>query len=201
MSRIVFAIQQYAQSLGGPGLFLVAFLDSSFVSLPQVNDLLIVWMVTRDPSSWLLYAAASTLGSVLGCLVIYALARKGGQALLHRWMRADSVERGMRHFQRWGLLAVLVPALLPPPAPFKIFILLAGVAKVPVWHFVAAVGLGRGVRYFGEALLARWYGEQAMAFIQQHAGQVSLAAAVLIVVGGVAYWLLHRRRPPVISAV
>lgn len=199
MSRIVSAIQQFAQSLGAPGLVLVAFLDSSFLSLPQVNDLLIVMMVADRPDAWLIYASAATLGSVLGCLVMYGLARKGGQALLHKWMSEGKVRKGMHHFQRWGLLAVLVPAILPPPAPFKIFVLLAGVAKVPLLQFTAAIALGRGVRYYGEALLARWYGRQAMAFLEANARPVSLGLAALVVVGALVYVAWRRRRQSVVA--
>lgn len=195
MSRIVSAIQQFAQSLGAPGLVLVAFLDSSFISLPQVNDLLIVMMVADRPDRWLLYATAATIGSVLGCLVMYGLARKGGEAVLRKWMSKGKVQAGMRQFQRWGLLAVLVPAILPPPAPFKIFVLLAGVAKVPLLQFTAAVALGRGVRYYGEALLARWYGKQAMTFLETNARPVSIGLAALVVLGALAYILWRRRRP------
>jgi membrane protein YqaA with SNARE-associated domain len=194
MSRFVNAVHQFAQSLGAPGLVLVAFLDSSFVSLPQVNDLLIVWMVTQRPDAWLLYATASTVGSVLGCLVMYFLARRGGEALLRRWMRADRVEKRMASFRRWGLLAVLVPAVLPPPAPFKVFVLLAGVAKVPLLSFTAAIAVGRGFRYYGEALLARWYGEQALTFLAEHARPISLGLAAAIVVGAIAWAYVRRRR-------
>lgn len=200
MTRIVATIHQFAQSLGAPGLVLVAFLDSSFISLPQVNDLLIVLMVAERPQAWFLYATAATVGSILGCLVMYGLARKGGEAVMRRYLSAGRVERGMASFQRWGLLAVLVPALLPPPAPFKVFILLAGVAKVPVLSFVAAVALGRGVRYYGEALLARWYGRQAMTFLEQHARPVSLALVAVIVVGAVA-WVVVRRRTRAAAAI
>jgi len=201
MSKVVAAVQSFALALGAPGLFLVAFLDSSFLSLPQVNDLLLVWMVTRRPGLWLVYAAMATLGSVAGCLVMYAIARKGGERVLCRWVSAGRVQRGLAAFQRWGLLAVLVPALLPPPAPFKVFVLLAGVARINVWQFIAAVGIGRGVRYFGEALLARWYGQQAMTFLDEHLRPVALGLALLLVVGAVAWALLRQRRSPQAGAV
>lgn len=201
MSKVVAAIQSFALALGAPGLFLVSLLDSSFLSLPQVNDLLIIWMVTQEPARWALYAAWATAGSVTGCLIMYYLARKGGEKFLHRWMSKGRVERGLASFKRWGLLAVLVPAILPPPAPFKIFVLLAGVAQVPVWHFVAAVTLGRGVRYFGEALLARWYGQQAMAFMEQHARPVALGLAAALVLGAVVYVVVRQRRAPHVRAV
>src|SRR6476661_1525521 len=105
MHRLVAWVQASAVALGGPGLFLIAFLDSSFLSFPEVVDLLIIWLVTAHKERMLYYA------------------------------------------------------LLPPPVPFKPFVLAAGVAGVRPVDFLIAVGAGRGVRYFGEALLAVWYGE------------------------------------------
>ncbi len=201
MSKVVAAVQSFALALGAPGLFLVAFLDSSFLSLPQVNDLLLVWMVTREPSMWFVYAAVTTLGSIAGCVVMYLLARKGGERVLRKMVSAERVEQGRATFQRWGLLAVLVPSVLPPPAPFKVFVLLAGVVQIPLWQFVTAIGIGRGFRYFGEALLARWYGQQAMTFLDEHLRPISLAVAAVLVVGAIAYALLRQRRTPQAGAV
>ncbi len=201
MSKVVATVQSFALALGAPGLFLVAFLDSSFLSLPQVNDLLLIWMVSREPSLWMLYAAMATLGSVAGCVVMYLLARKGGERILRKMVSHARIEKGRATFQRWGLLAVLVPSILPPPAPFKVFVLLAGVVQIPLWQFVAAVGLGRGFRYFGEALLARWYGQQAIEFLDENLRPISLAIAAALVVGAVAYALLRQRRTQQASAV
>jgi len=201
MSKVVAAVQSFALALGAPGLFLVALLDSSFLSLPQVNDILLIWMVAQKPSMWWVYAGMSTLGSVAGCLVMYLLARKGGERLLRKWMSAERIAKAQRTFSRYGLLAVLVPAILPPPAPFKIFVLLAGVVQIPIWQFIAAIGLGRGFRYFGEALLARWYGQQAMTFLDENLRPVSLALAAVLVVGALAYAWLRQRRTQQAGAV
>ncbi len=201
MSKVVAAVQSFALTLGAPGLFLVALLDSSLLSLPQVPDLLLIWMVTQHPSRWLLYAAMATAGSVLGCVGMYLLARKGGERVLLKMVSADRLERGRRTFKRWGLLAVLVPSLLPPPAPFKVFVLLAGVVQIPLWQFVTAIGLGRGVRYVAEGLLARWYGEQALAFVNDNLGPLSLALAGVLLVGAVVYALLRQRRTQQAGAV
>ena len=194
MSTVVAAVKSFALSLGAPGLFLIAFLDSSFLSLPQVNDLLLIWMVSRQPSMWFVYAAMATLGSIAGCVVMYLLARKGGERVLRRMVSPARMEKGRETFRRWGLLAVLVPSVLPPPAPFKVFVLLAGVVQVPLWQFVAAVGLGRGFRYFGEALLARVYGQQALTFLDQHLRPISLGLAAALVVGAIVYALVRQRR-------
>ena len=108
----------------------------------------------------LYYALLATLGSIAGCFVLYLSARKGGEAFLRRRFHDHHVDRALALFQKYGLLAVAVPSILPPPVPFKIFVLAAGVARVPPLDFLVAVALGRGVRYFGEALLALWYGER-----------------------------------------
>ncbi|WP_396625729.1 YqaA family protein [Luteitalea sp.] len=201
MSRVVATVQSFALTLGAPGLFLVALLDSSVLSLPQVPDLLLIWMVARQPSMWLVYALMTTLGSVLGCLSMYLLARKGGERVLRKMVSAERMERGRATFQKWGLLAVLVPSLLPPPAPFKVFVLLAGVVQIPLWQFVAAIGIGRGLRYGLTALLARWYGEAAMTFLEQHMRQISLGVALVLVVGALAWVLLRQRRTQQAGAV
>src|SRR5262245_12120452 len=123
--RIGLVIQSVAQSLGAPGLALVAFFDSSFLSLPEVADALLVVAVVHQPSLWVYYAAATTAGSVAGCYALYALAGKGGDAFLRKRFHADRIDRGLGLFKRYGLLAVIVPSILPPPTPFKIFVLLA----------------------------------------------------------------------------
>src|SRR5438094_2482366 len=122
MGRIVDWVQAWAIGLGAPGLFVVGFLDSSFLSLPEINDLLLVWMVTKHKPGMLLYAASATLGSIAGCLVLYYLGYKGGEALARRRFSTATVDRTLKAFQRHGMLAVLIPSLLPPPAPFKIFV-------------------------------------------------------------------------------
>jgi len=179
--------------MGGPGLFIIAYLDSSFLSFPEVVDIMLIGMVMRRPQLLPYYALLATIGSVLGCLSIYYVARKGGEAFLRKRFKEHHVDRGLRLFQKYGLLVIVVPALLPPPAPFKIFILLAGVAAIPVWQFVTAILIARGIRYGGEGLLAAWYGERAFAFLHQHATEAGLilAAAALIAGGG---WIVWQRR-------
>lgn len=188
-------MQGVAVALGGPGLFIIGFLDSSFLSFPEVNDLMMVGMVMQHPHRLAYYALMATLGSVAGCLAIYYVARKGGEAFLRKRFKAHHVDRGLQLFQKYGLLVIIIPALLPPPAPFKIFVLLAGVAAVPVWQFCTAIFVARVVRYAGEGLLAIWYGERAFAFINGHAKQAGLwLAGAALVIGGA--WIAWQRRAP-----
>jgi membrane protein YqaA with SNARE-associated domain len=194
MRRFAAWIQAFALGLGAPGLFIVAFLDSSFLSLPEINDILLIWMVTEHKTRMPVYALASTLGSIAGCVVLYYVGLKGGDALIRRRFHADRVDRALGVIQRNGILAVLIPSLLPPPAPFKIFVLLAGVAGIPISRFILAIGIGRGIRYFGEGLLAIWYGDQAIAYLENNLKTVSLALIGLLVVGVGGYFLWTKAR-------
>jgi membrane protein YqaA with SNARE-associated domain len=178
-------IQGFALTLGAPGLFLVSFLDSSFLSLPEITDVLLVWMVTLHPERTVLYAAMSTAGSVTGCFVIYYLARKGGEAFVRKRFHERHVDRSLDLFQRYGIWVLIVPALLPPPAPFKIFVLMAGVAGMRPARFLAAIAVGRGLRYFLEALLALWYGKAAIEFLGDNLKPVAWITAALFAVGAV----------------
>jgi membrane protein YqaA with SNARE-associated domain len=196
MSRFADWIRSLALALGAPGLFLVAFLDSSFLSLPEINDLLLIWMVTRHKGRIVLYVVGSMLGSIAGCFVLYYIGRKGGDALVRRRFGHERVERTLASVRRRGMLAVLIPSLLPPPAPFKIFVLLAGVAGISASRFALAIGIGRGIRYFGEGLLAVRYGDQATAYLENNLRNVSLTVIGLLILGlaGSALWSHVRRR-------
>ena len=201
MKHAVQWIQATATSLGGPGLFIIAFLDSSFLSFPEVIDLLIIWMVIQHPHRMVYYAAMATLGSLVGCFALYYVGRKGGEALVRRRFQGPRVERALSLVQRYGLLSILVPALLPPPAPFKIFVLMAGVASVSPMTFALALILGRGLRYFGEGVLALWYGQVAIDYVRENGQAVAVGLAVAVVAAGVAYAVWRRTRPRRVSGL
>lgn len=194
MSGLLSTIQGWAAGLGGAGLFVIALLDSSFLSFPQVNDALVIVLSTKNPERMPYYASMTVAGSLVGCLMLYAVARRGGEALLRRRMSGARVDRAMKTYQRFGLLAVIVPALLPPPVPFKVFVLLAGATMLPVWQFALAVTIGRSIRYFGQGFLAVMYGEQAMDLIRRRTTEVGIGLALVIVVGAIGYVAWKRRR-------
>ena len=183
-----------AEGLGAPGLAIIAFLDSSFLSLPNVGDALIVALTIQHPERWMLYSGATTLGSTAGCLVLYTIARKGGEAFLRRRFSEAQIERGLGLFRRHGLLAVIVPAMLPPPTPFKIFVLLAGLAGVRPVAFTLGIAIGRGFRFGLEGWLAYKYGPLATQYIKDNLATASLVVAGLVLIVGVALILLRRRR-------
>jgi len=196
MSKIVGALQAFALALGAPGLFVIGFLDSSFVPLPELNDLLLVFMVTTHKSRMPLYAATAVLGSLAGCLVLYYIGRSGGAALVNRRFSSGRVSRSMAVLQRYGVISVLVPCLLPPPAPFKIFMLLAGVAGISVGRFTIAILVGRMIRFFGLGFLALRFGDAAMELLRERGDTVAygLIGFLLAAVGIYILWTKARAR-------
>jgi membrane protein YqaA with SNARE-associated domain len=202
MKGLIVWAQGFVAAFGGLGLFFVAFLDASFVSLPEVNDLLVVWMVTKHKELFAYYAAMATLGSTAGCFMLYWLARKGGEAYVRKRAKSTGLERGLSAVRRYGFLALLIPSILPPPAPFKIFVLCAGLARVNPVVFGLAIGVGRGLRYFTAAMLAVWYGDAALSYIADHGKEVAMGtAAMLIAFAAVFIWWQRRHQVAEASSV
>lgn len=172
-------IVAFAGALGAPGLFLISFLDSSVLTFPVINDLLLIELSIQKPRRMPLYATMAMTGSVLGCVLLYYIARKGGEAFFHK--RAGKRARRVRHWVvQNGFGGVLAAAALPPPMPFKIFVFAAGVFEVPLGSFVSAVALARALRYFGMGYLAIRYGDMALPFIAAHKIQVALGVVVIV---------------------
>jgi membrane protein YqaA with SNARE-associated domain len=166
---------------GGPGLFVLAVCDSSFLSLPEVNDLLLMYFSIQEPRLMLVYASFTTAGSVVGCLMLYTVGRKGGEAVLRRRLSGERMDRFRSGYARFGILAVVIPSLLPPPTPFKVFVLSAGAFGVPTGRFLVAVLIGRSLRYFGQGVLAVLYGEAAIAWVRDNAAPVGVGLSVAFI--------------------
>ncbi len=180
-------------TLGAPGLFVIAFADSSpFMTLPEIADLMVVSLVVHDPGQLVWCVLFATAGSVAGCLITYYVGKKGGDALLRKRMHASRIDKAMAAVRRHGVMAVLIPSVLPPPAPFKIFVLLAGVADIAVSKFCIALIVGRGGRYVALGLLAMWYGRATIAFLRAHAAAASLATAGALLLGFIVYLIWTR---------
>lgn len=170
-----------ATSLGGPGLFLVALADSSFLSVPEGNDLLIVILSTgKSWGTMSYYVSMTVLGSIAGCSLLYWVGRRGGR-FMERRPRREKLDQMRKRYDRWGVWAVLVPSILPPPTPFKVFVLSAGVFKLSFNKFLFAVAIGRSIRYFIWGILAVLYGEAAKRFLEENMTAVGLALVGLIV--------------------
>ncbi|HEY2461234.1 MAG TPA: VTT domain-containing protein [Candidatus Acidoferrum sp.] len=183
----------FAGGLGAPGLFLISFLDSSVLTFPVINDLLLIELAVQHPSRMPLYAAAAALGSVLGCVLLFFLARKGGEALFRK-KAGERAEVIRRWVEKNGFGGMLVAALLPPPTPFKFFVLAAGVFRVPLVSFTSAIALARAFRYFGIGYLAVRYGANALPYLGQHKLEVVVVVVVLVGVSYAASRLLLRKK-------
>jgi membrane protein YqaA with SNARE-associated domain len=196
MTRLVVWAQAFALSIGGLGLFAIALLDASVLSLPELNDILLVYMVAHHPTRVLYYAAMLTAGSVAGCLVVFYIGRKGGEALLRKRFKSDRVDRTMKTFRRYGVAAVIVPSMLPPPMPFKLFVLAAGVSGMSAGTFSWSVAVGRGLRYLIEGMLAYYYGAAALDYLRAHGQEVALGLALVSAALLAIYYWRRRRSVP-----
>jgi len=188
-------LQGVVAATGGLGLFLIGFLDSSVLTFPIINDLLLIDLSFRFPGRMPYYAVMATLGSVAGCVVLYYLAAKGGEAMLRRQAgpRAKKIHAWIR---RHGFLTILLTALLPPPTPFKVFVVAAGALEMPLGPFVTALVLARALRYFGEGFLAVKYGPQASNFLLAHKYAVAGSVLTSVLTLYLVVWLFFRGRGP-----
>src|SRR3954462_15278346 len=152
--------------VAGPAMILIGMLDSSLLSLPEINDYLVVARCYSDPKSVFYFPLFAAAGSVLGCLLLYTIMRRGGQAVMRRRFSAENIARVERAYARFGFLALAIPALLPPPMPFKIFVATAGALEYPRWRFMLTVMIARSVRYIIEGALAIYYGERVLRVIR-----------------------------------
>ena len=178
--------------VAGPAMVLIGALDSSLLSLPEINDYLVVMRCYSDPKSAFYFPLFAALGSVLGCMLLYTIMRRGGQAILRRRFRADHIERVERAYARFGFLALAVPALLPPPMPFKIFVATAGALEYPRWRFMLTIMLARSLRYYVEGTLAIFYGAYVLEFLQRY-GLPILGVVAALCLAGLTIYLLRQK--------
>jgi membrane protein YqaA with SNARE-associated domain len=171
------SLLEWLKAFGSLGLFGISLIDSAGIPLPGGPDAVMIWLSAANPALMPLYALAATSGSAIGCTLLYLVARRAGVAALKR----VTVERRTRIenlLGRYDLIAVMVPAVLPPPFPFKPFVLCAGVFKLKTWRFITAIFVGRSARFLIEGWLAIRLGEDAGRIIRQHGWKVLLAVAV-----------------------
>ena len=184
----------FAGALGAPGLFLISFLDSSVLTFPVINDLLLIELSIEHPARMPLYALMAATGSVLGCVLLYFIARKGGEAFFHR--KAGQRGAAIRHWvEQNGFVGMLVAALLPPPTPFKIFVFAAGVFEVPLWSYTAAITLARVTRYFSIGYLAIRYGNDALPYLKCHKLEASVVIVLFVLLSYLVSRVILRHKP------
>src|SRR2546421_8641386 len=178
-----------------PAMIVIGALDSSLLSLPEINDYLVVGRCFKQPSAAFYFPLFAAIGSVIGCLALYTIMRRGGQALLRRRFKRENIEKVERAYARYGFLAIAIPALLPPPMPFKIFVATAGTLEYPRWKFLVTVMVARAFRYYVEGILAVFYGRRVLLFLRDNGLVIVVIFGAAAIVFVLVYTLVNRHNP------
>jgi membrane protein YqaA with SNARE-associated domain len=182
--------------LAAPAMIIIGALDSSLLSLPEINDYLVVGRCYKDPSAAFYFPLFAATGSVIGCNLLYTIVRRGGQAVLRKRFNLQSIKRVERAYERFGFLAIGIPAILPPPLPFKIFVATAGALEYPRWKFLLTVMIARSLRYYVEGILAVYYGRRVLLFMKDNGLVIISIVATLLLVVGIIYLIINWRKTP-----
>ncbi len=197
LERYVIALPIY---YAAPAMIVIGALDSSLLSLPEINDYLVVGRCFKQPSAVFYFPMLAAIGSVLGCLLLYTIMRRGGQALLRRRFKRENIEKVERAYARYGFLAIAIPALLPPPMPFKIFVATAGTLEYPRWKFLVTVMVARAFRYYVEGILAVFYGRRVLLFLRDNGLVIVTIFGAAAIVFVLVYALVNRSQPQIAGA-
>jgi len=169
--------------IAAPAMIVIGALDSSLLSLPEINDYLVVGRCFKYPPAAFYFPLFAAIGSVIGCNLLYSIVRRGGQAVLRRRFPLQSIKRVERAYERFGFLAIGIPAILPPPLPFKIFVATAGALEYPRWKFLLTVMIARSFRYYVEGILAVFYGRRVLLFMKDNGLMIlSIVGALVLIV-------------------
>lgn len=184
---------EYLITYGAFGLFIVALLDSTFVPLPSSADALMIVLSTAHPSWMLLYAFMATAGSALGCWILYLVSRRAGARALNRF--SERRQQRVKHLiERYDMIAVLVATLLPPPFPFKLFVVTAGVFRFSLLRFMLAIIAGRAFRFLLEGYFAVRYGGEAKVILAKYYPWIGLGLVAAIVTFVIVKRLMSRNQ-------
>lgn len=188
-------VSQYLLAFGPFGLFAIALLDSALIPMAGGPDAVLILLSTARPAWWPIYAAAATLGSVIGCVILYYISRRAGRRALARFSERKQ-KRVKELIDRYDVLSVLVASLLPPPFPFKLFVITTGVFRLDIWRFALAIAAGRAFRYLLEGYLAARYGEHAKDLLARYYPAIGLGLAALIILFFIVRNLRRRKAKP-----
>ena len=195
ISRHLDKFGNYFMAFGAPGLFVLCLLDSTFVPLPTFADLLLIGLSMKNPHWMPLYVFLAVLGSTIGCLILYYVSRRAGSRALRKFSPAKQ-KRVKDLIDRYDVLSVLVASLMPPPFPFKLFVISAGVFRFNLIRFTIAIFAGRLFRFLLEGYLAVRYGVQAREVLAREYPWIALGLVMVIVGFFVTRNLLKRRLEP-----
>jgi membrane protein YqaA with SNARE-associated domain len=198
LSTIARLLERYVLALpiyfAAPAMIIIGALDSSLLSLPEINDYLVVGRCIRQPHAVFYFPLFAAAGSVLGCLLLYTIMQRGGQALLRKRFNVESIKKVERAYARFGFLAIAVPAVMPPPLPFKVFVATAGTLEYPRWKFILTIMLARSLRYYVEGILAVFYGRRVLLFFKDNGVVIISIVATLLLLGFLIYMYINRRQ-------
>lgn len=180
--------------IAAPAMVIIGALDSSLLSLPEINDYLVIGRCFKYPTAVFYFPLFAAAGSVIGCNLLYTIVRRGGQAVLRKRFKLQSIRRVERAYERFGFLAIGIPAILPPPLPFKIFVATAGALEYPRWKFLLTVMIARSFRYYVEGILAVFYGRRVLLFLKDNGLVIVSVVGSLALIGGIVYIFIIKRR-------
>src|SRR6476619_8663733 len=180
--------------VAAPSMLVIGALDSSLLSLPEINDYLVVGRCIKNPSAVFYFPLFAAAGSVLGCLLLYTIMRRGGQAVLRRQFSLSGIRKVEKAYERFGFLAIAIPAILPPPLPFKIFVATAGTLEYPRWKFLLTVMLARSLRYYVEGILAVFYGRRVLVFFRDNGFVIISIVATIGLICLLIYMFINRNK-------
>ncbi len=188
-------LSHWLLAFGPFGLLAIAFLDSVLVPIPGGVDAMLLLLAASRPGWVLIYVAAAMVGSTAGCVGLYKISERAGHRALNRFSEKKQ-KRVKDLIDRYDVLSVLVASVLPPPFPFKLFVISAGVFRLNLLRFTIAIAVGRTFRYLLEGYLAARYGEHAREILAHYYPAIGIGAAVLIIIFFVAKNVLKRSRQP-----
>jgi membrane protein YqaA with SNARE-associated domain len=183
-------IKALVAPLGPWAVFVVATIDAAFMGIPM--DPMVAAAVYNDRSRFWMYILMASVGSALGSIVVYYIGLKGEELLLEKRIPKATRERLRASFERHEFFAVMVPAMLPPPTPFKLVVLTAGALKVRLRHFLLAIFAGRLVRFGVLSVLVLVFGQQVMHNIR-FLFREHLPELIFVIGVGIGVWLAVRR--------
>ena len=178
--------------LGIWGCFVIGLLDGAFIGLPV--DVAVASYVYNDRARMILYILMAAAGSSFGSLIIYWIGYKGGNALLRKRMTPERLQKIEASFAKRQFLALMIPAMLPPPTPFKLFELAAAAFEMPLGKFLLSIFTGRCIRFLVVSIFTVYFGPQfihySAALFQHHFKWIAAVAGLV----GVVWYLLARKK-------
>ena len=184
---------RWLHHLGGPGLIVLGLIDNSVIPVPGSMDALTIILSANQRKLWPYYALMATIGSVVGGYVTYRIARRQGKGAMERRFSRRRINKVTKTFEKWGFGAVLIPAILPPPAPMVPFLIAAGAMQYSRNKFLAALAIGRAIRFTILACLSAFYGRLILTIITNHAKPILITFIAVSVILGL-YILFHYRK-------